>query len=180
MGERTIQAAIRMVHNEIPRFISRESDMYRNEEGAAKNLRWIVGTLIDCFDNKKKPPRALLYSLRGLSHVADLTEKAASLDIDMPDENTYTQHKKLRKEAEDSLLDCFGLLSCQGAPGTDHQELVSKMAELLCPSVNEEYESIGGAVCNSVTAAAKRLSKESGISYKTYTRAWKDYENIFD
>lgn len=179
MGDRTIQAAIHAVHMEIPKFISRDSEKDRSELGAANNLRWILDTLVHCFDNKKRPPGALLYSLRGLSYVADLLEQAAKLNVDAPDECTHHRYKKLRKEAEDALLDCFGLLSKKGAPSCDQNKIISMMARFLCPPVNDELEPIGESSCRSIKAAAKKTESELGISYRTADRAWKDYETLF-
>jgi len=180
MSDKTEHAAIHAVHFKVPRFINRDSNKYRSEQGAADNMRWIINTLVDCFDNKKRPPAKLLYSLRGLSRVADLTEASAKLVIENSDDIIFEDHKKKRKEAENALLDSFGLLTSQGKAGYDDQELIKKMAILLCPSVNEDLEIIGPAECSSIGAAAKKLEKETGISYKTFQRKWKSFEEFFN
>ena len=179
MDEATEHAAIHAVHFKEASFIDRDSDKYRSEQGAADNMRWIVKTLIDCFDNKKRPPVKLLYSLRELSHVANLTEAAAKLVIENADDQIFEDHKKKRKEAENALLDSFGLLTRQGKVCYDEQELITKMAILLCPSVNDDLEPVGPAKCSSVGSAAKELAKETGISYKTFQRKWKSFEEMF-
>lgn len=179
MDETTIQAAIHAVNLDIPEFIRLDSKKHRSDQDAANNLRWIVGTLIDCFDNKKSPPAKLLYSLRGLSDVADLMEQIAALPMDKQDDQIFENHKKKRKEAQNVLLDIFGLYRNPGAPGYDESEQVLEMAKLLCPPLNDEYEQIGEAQYSSVQAAAKSLEAETGVSYKTYIRAWKSYEKLY-
>lgn len=173
MDDKTIQAAIRAVHSDIHECISRDSDKHRSEQGAANNLRWIVATLVDCFDNKKKPPASLLYSLRGLSQVADYLDEASTL------KEKYS-HRSKRKKAEDSLLECFGLLSPQGAPGKDKNYMISEMGKRLCPPVNDDWEPIGEPQASSIQAAAKQVAKVMEIDWRTPDRAWKEYEKLFN
>lgn len=179
--DNTTRAAIHAIHLEVPKFIIRDSSKHQSEQGAADNIYWIVNTLIDCFDKKKRPPTSLLYALGDLKKVADLVQEAAKLSKENPDDDeTYECHKALRKQAQDALLECFGLLTVRGAPSKNRQEIIVTMAEFLCPPIDDEGEPTGVPKCGSITAAAKSTEEVLGLSYKTAGRVWKEYEKAFN
>lgn len=178
--ERTTRAAIYAVHVGTPRCFERDCDKHLSEQAAADNMNWLIDTLVACYDNRKRPPSSVIVALGGLKEVAKLAEQAGKLNTANPDESTHLRYEKALKRARNSLLECFGLLKTQGAPSKDARVLVSQMAALLCPPVDDDLESIGEPRCDTKNAAAHELEAKTGIGFKTFLRAWDNFETQFD
>lgn len=174
------RAAFHAIHFDPPHSIKRDQHKHSNDFEASLNLRFIVETLIECFDKKKPPPASLLFSLRGLSEVATLLEEAASYPK-MRDESEEHPYRKKKKQAKNALLRCFGLGPTKGRPKLDHEELITRMAELLCPPVNEDFEPDGEPTCSTKEQAANRVAEDldGKVTPKTIKNAWKEWAEVF-
>lgn len=78
MREETVRAAIRASHATLPKVFLLESNAQKSLQGSADYLNWIVKTLVDCYDRKRRPKPSLLYALGSLADVANLVQEAAN------------------------------------------------------------------------------------------------------
>jgi len=176
VNEEDAKAAYYILHSSQPKIFKLDSKKHHEELAASEYIEFILESLKNSFDKKRRPSYAILYDLFRLKAVSEELKEASKYNPKI--DGDLQQYKKHRDNAENTLLNCFGLGKRNNQLTKDESNMVHSMAKLLCPPLDENDEMDGEPECQSVQAAAKIVVNEfnTKLSYKTVERAWKKFK----